>query len=112
MNKISIITLILLGSSSISFSDEKENSALPLSEWSEEGQKSYIRTSFIMAGVIASQTDKNLERCIADWYAKTDELARQREEQVLDLLKQNPEHMPAAIILAIIEKKCGGYPSR
>lgn len=109
---ISLLILLAQALSNSAHAEEQQVSPRPLQEWSVEGQKSYVRTSMLMASVIASQTDKNLEKCLADWYAKTEEIARKREEQILGILRQNPEHMPAAIILAIIEKKCGAFPAR
>lgn len=63
----------------------------------------------MMASAIASQTDKSIQKCLDDWYVSNSD---ERNEQILKVIAENAEFPPTAVLVAIIEKKCGSYPKR
>ena len=74
--------------------------------YSTESQNSYIASSAMMAGLIASQNSASQASCIDDWGAK------QRDAgyaAVLDAMRRFPEHHPSAVIIAVLDKACGAF---
>lgn len=71
-----------------------------------ESQRSYIASSAMMAGLIASQNSASQAACIDDWGAK------QREKgyaAVMKAMKRFPDHHPSAVIVAVLDKACGPF---
>lgn len=74
-----------------------------------ESQKSYIASSAMMAGLIASQNSAAQAACIDDWGVK------QRDAgyaAVMEAMQRFPEHHPSAVIVAVLDKACGSFKYR
>lgn len=72
--------------------------------YSLESQKSYITSSVIMAGLIASQNTATQGQCINNW------AAQHRDEgyaPVVDAMRKYPDDHPTGLILAVLQKACG-----
>lgn len=78
-------------------------------QFNQAAQASYFQTSVTMAGVIATQTRKDLARCIDDWYFGSSETTQKRNASMLALMKKYPKHHPSGIIAAAINKACGSF---
>ena len=76
-------------------------------DWSRQNQSFYFQASVTMAGFVASQNDKAQSRCIDDWYFESDGIREQRNGEILNVMGRYPDHHPSAIILAIVQKRCG-----
>ena len=76
-------------------------------QFTKAEQASYFQTSVTMAGVIATQTRKDLARCIDDWYFGSSETTKKRNASMMELMKKYPKHHPSGIIAAAINKACG-----
>lgn len=79
--------------------------------WPKESQDSYMRTSLAMLGIIASQITNNVAECVDDWYFKDRSTQRQRHETILSVMRRHPDYHPQAVILAVIQKRCGKLKS-
>ncbi|MEP2943003.1 MAG: hypothetical protein ABJO72_04310, partial [Hyphomicrobiales bacterium] len=76
----------------------------------ERGQKDYfLQVSVVTAITIATQVRKALGSCISDWYSSDAAIIKQRHDEVLGVMKRLPEHHPSAIVLAVLQKKCGKF---
>ena len=75
-----------------------------LLNWTPQNQRFYIQTSITMAGVIASQSDKEKARCIDGWHQRQSE---QQYASVVDAFRQYPAYHPQGVILAFVQKACG-----
>jgi len=74
--------------------------------YSAESQKSYIASSAMMAGLIASQNNAAQAACIDDWGTK------QRDAgyaDVVDAMRRFPTHHPSAVIVAVLDKASGSF---
>ena len=75
-------------------------------EYPAESQTSYITSSAMMAGLIATQNTHSQAECVDRW------VARHRKDEyrpVLDAMKKFPDHHPTAVILAVLGKACGSF---
>ena len=72
--------------------------------WSDQGRRSYIATSVMMAGVIAGQNKPEQAKCIGQWMSKSEAAGF---PSVKDAMQRFPEHHPTGIIVAVLEKACG-----
>ena len=97
---ISTIYVALLISSSTSFAEDK---GAYFQNLDETAQRALVSNSVGMTLTIASETDKNLMRCIVDWYG-TGEKKRSQQDVVLDLIRQHQDFWPESVILAHIQK--------
>jgi hypothetical protein len=75
-------------------------------EWEGESQKSYIGTSVTMAGVIAAQNMPSQAKCIDNWAAQQHAAGY---GSVIEAMKRFPDHHPATVILAVMDKACGSF---
>ena len=78
-------------------------------QFNKAEQASYFQISVTMAGVIATQTRKDLARCIDDWYFENSETIEKRNAFMVSLMKKYPTHHPSGIIAAAIKKACGPF---
>jgi hypothetical protein len=83
--------------------DDKFKSAEFLT-WSDQGRKSYIATSVMMAGVIAGQNKPIQAKCIGQWMSDNEAAGF---PSVKDAMERFPEHHPTGVIVAVLEKACG-----
>ena len=81
-------------------------------QFNKAEQASYFQISVTMAGVIATQTRKNLARCIDIWYFESSETIEKRNTFMVSLMKKYLTHHPSGIIAAAIERACGSFPKR
>lgn len=99
--------MLLFLSSSLRAEDKGEY----FQKWDKEAQIGFLSTSVVMAITIASQSDRELMRCIDEWYGK-DETKKTRQNEVLKTIAENQKHLPNVVLLAIIQKACGKFPAR
>lgn len=78
-------------------------------EFSYEAQDSFLFASVLMSGVIAAQGRPEMAKCIDDWYSKTSALRKQRNLEMLQIMRKLPDNFPSAVILAVIERQCGKF---
>jgi len=71
-----------------------------------ESQKSYIASSAMMAGLIASQNNASQAACIDEWGAKQREVGY---AAVMEAMRRFPEHHPSAVLVAVLDKACGSF---
>lgn len=81
-------------------------------QFTKAAQASYFQTSVTMAGVIATQTRKDLARCIDEWYFGDAQTIQKRNTSMRALMKKYPKHHPSGIIAAAIERACGSFSNR
>ncbi len=77
--------------------------------WQRSAIQSYFDANIGMAALIAGQSNKAQGKCIDDWFFSDIESAT---NEVIAVMKRFPDHHPRAIILAVIEKKCGQISPR
>ena len=77
--------------------------------WGRDNRSWYLEVSVTMAASIASQNAKGQSSCIYDWYFQNGEVRSQRENQIYDAMRSNPEYHPHAVILAVLQKACGSF---
>ena len=77
--------------------------------WSQSGQDSYISTSVTMAALVAGRSNPDQGACIDAWYAQSEALAGQRNEEIRDTIARNAEYHPSAVILLVMEGACGAF---
>ncbi|NOR61926.1 MAG: hypothetical protein GQ535_05440 [Rhodobacteraceae bacterium] len=75
-------------------------------EWPEESRSFYIRTSIGMAGFIASENSTEHADCLEHWYFDDEQAS---EVYIYGIMEQYPEVHPRAIIVAILQNKCGPF---
>jgi len=74
--------------------------------YSAEARQSYITSSAMMAGLIASQNNPRQGKCIDDWIARQ---SAQGYASVVEVMKRYPDHHPSAVIVAVLDKACGSF---
>ena len=74
-----------------------------------ESQKSYIGTSVMMAGTVASLNNQTQARCVDDWAAQHQGGGYQ---PVIDVMRKYPDDHPSGLILAVLVKACGPFKYR
>lgn len=77
--------------------------------YSTDSQKSYIGSSAMMAGVIATQNQPDQAKCIDAWATTGREASHQA---VVDAMKRFPDHHPTTVIFAVLQKACGSFKYR
>lgn len=75
-------------------------------KWSEGSQDSYIETSVTMAGVIFSQTNRDVADCINGWYFD-EGVQAERNPQIRETISHYKRNHPSGVIFALIIKECG-----
>ncbi|GFO81209.1 MAG: hypothetical protein A49_08360 [Methyloceanibacter sp.] len=91
-----------------SHADGRANARTFLS-WDTEAQNAFIQTSIGMAGVVATQTRKEMATCIDRWYFVSEEAKAERNEQIRTTIKKHSDFHPTGTIVAILEKACGPF---
>lgn len=81
-------------------------------KWKRESQDSLIQISITMTGIVATQGRKDISRCIDDWYTNDKAIQQQRHGYILDIIKENPSYHPQAVILAVLQKRCGSFEKK
>lgn len=71
-----------------------------------QSQKSYITSSAMMAGLIASQNNRAQAVCIDDWVAQQ---SGQGYGPVVEAMRKLPDYHPSAVIVAVLDKACGSF---
>lgn len=74
--------------------------------YSQDSQKSYIASSAMMAGLIASQNSPAQAACIDGWGVKQREVGY---AAVIEAMRKFPAHHPSAVIVAVLDKSCGSF---
>lgn len=74
-----------------------------------DSQKSYIGSSAMMAGVIATQNQPDQAKCIDGWATASGEASHQA---VVEAMKRFPDHHPTTVIFAVLQKACGSFKYR
>lgn len=75
-------------------------------EYPAEGQKSYITSSILAAGLIAAQNNKTQARCIDNWGAKYRDDGYQ---PIINAMRRYPDDHPTSLILAVLQRDCGSF---
>lgn len=73
--------------------------------WPEARQTWWVLSSVTMAGHVARLRDEAKGDCIWDWYLADPEA---RFAAIQNTMRQYPDHLPTGIIIAWLEKHCGG----
>lgn len=71
--------------------------------WDQKNQNSYIQVSVTMAGVIASQVDRTMARCIDDWHGRQE---ANGYRQIRESIGKSPTYHPQGVILLALRKAC------
>lgn len=74
-----------------------------------ESQKSYIGTSVMMAGTVASLNNLSQAKCVDDWAAQHQGGGY---EPVINAMRKYPDDHPSGLILAVLVKACGPFKYR
>ncbi len=74
--------------------------------YSAESQKSYITSSAMMAGLIATQNAPKQASCVDAWVAR---LYSGGYQPVIEVMKKYPDDHPTGLILGILQKACGPF---
>lgn len=74
-----------------------------------ESQTSYIGTSVMMAGAVASLNSAAQAKCVDEWAAKFQGSGYQ---PVIDAMRKYPDDHPSGLILAVLVKACGPFKYR
>lgn len=77
--------------------------------WERKSQEAFLQNSISMAGVIASQTDRQIAKCIDEWYFANVELVKSRNTEILEVMPEYKEFDPQAFLLAYLESACGKF---
>ncbi|PHQ70782.1 MAG: hypothetical protein COB93_04635 [Sneathiella sp.] len=78
-------------------------------EFEYSSQDYFIKVTINAATVIATQIRRDLALCIADWYTDDPKTVKQRNGEILKIMKGVPESYPSAVLIAILQKKCGKF---
>jgi hypothetical protein len=74
-----------------------------------DSQKSYIGTSVMMAGTVASLNNPAQAKCVDDWAA---EHQGSGYDPVISAMRKFPDDHPSGLILAVLVKACGPFKYR
>ena len=77
--------------------------------WEIINQRSYIQTSVMMAGVVATQVKPEISQCIDTWFFLSDETLAREASAMAAVIEQYPAHHPSGVILALVQQKCGKF---
>lgn len=78
-------------------------------EYPAESQKSFITSSAMMAGVIATQNAPDQAKCIGEWATTKFEVGH---KAVVEAMRRFPDHHPTTVIFAVLQKACGTFAYR
>ena len=78
-------------------------------KWERKAQASFFQASIGMAGVIASQINPKIAKCIDQWYFVPGPLQMQREEKMLMDMSAYGDYHPSAVILGFVQQACGDF---
>lgn len=78
-------------------------------KWETKTRDFYVRTTVGTASLIARQNDKRHAKCLEDWYFGNE---RKSADEIYNAMKHNNEVHPRAIVLAMLQKKCGTFTYR
>ena len=79
------------------------------SNWERVSQDSYIQSSIMMAGVIASQIKPEISSCIDSWYFESESVKSTRNNEIRALVSQYSTYHPSGVILAAVQQECGAF---
>lgn len=74
--------------------------------WEPESQAFYFRTSVTMAGVIASQNNREQARCVDRWH---EEQNARGFEALLSAMRTHSTYHPQAVVLWLLQHECGSF---
>ena len=74
--------------------------------WPVDSQDSYIQTSVTMAGVVITQVNPAVSRCIDDWYVGGGRRS-ERDAAIREIIRTHPNYHPSGTILAVLMDACG-----
>ncbi|MEM8575701.1 MAG: hypothetical protein AAGF48_13840 [Pseudomonadota bacterium] len=79
--------------------------------WQPAAQETLFQDSISMIAIVAGQTGAHghIARCIGDWYAEGAAGKTARHAQIRDALRRFPNNHSQAIILAVVQKRCGKF---
>lgn len=104
-NVLALASLSTIVCSSVAVADDGFKSSKFLT-YPAESQKSYIGSSAMMAGVIATQNKPDQAKCIDDWATENRDASYQA---VFDAMERFPDHHPTTVIFAVLQKACGSF---
>lgn len=102
---LAIASLSTIVCSQAGFADEAFKSAKFLT-YPTDSQKSYITSSAMMAGVIATQNQPGQAKCIDDWATAKFEASY---DAVVGAMNKFPDYHPTTVIFAVLQKACGSF---
>lgn len=76
-------------------------------KWEPGQQEAFFQATISMTGVIASQSNPEIARCLDQWYFVDDQTRQKRNQEILKLMPQFETFIPTAVILAVINDVCG-----
>lgn len=87
------------------FSTARDLTNADFLKWPEARQTWWVLSSVTMAGHVVRLRDEVKGECIWDWYLSDPDA---RFAAIQDTMRQYPDHLPTGIIIAWLEKHCGG----
>ena len=78
-------------------------------KWERKSQEAFLQNSISMAGVIASQINPEISKCLDKLYFKSETIAKERNQEILNLMPKYAEFRPQAFIMAYVEDMCGRF---
>lgn len=104
---LAIASVFFLFSSIAKGENDTQNSSIL--NWDYQSQKSFLITSISMAVAIASQARPDIAECIGKWYTNKQDVREMRYRELLSTIEEYPAHNPTAVVLWVIQNKCGTY---
>ncbi|MEM9099047.1 MAG: hypothetical protein AAGC79_11040 [Pseudomonadota bacterium] len=79
--------------------------------WQPKSQETLFQDSISMIAIVAGQTGDHghIAKCIGDWYAEGAAGTTERNTQIRDAMWRFPDSHPQAVILAVVQKRCGSF---
>ena len=72
-----------------------------------DDQKShYIFAMTDTLGFVAAYKNKEIGRCVWEWYSKS---VAKANGEIITYIEEYPEKSPSMIVIALTEKECGNY---
>lgn len=80
-------------------------------DWKAASQENLFQDSISMIAIVAGQTGDHghIAQCIGDWYAEGAAGTAERNAQIRDAMRRFPDSHPQAVILAVVQKRCGSF---
>lgn len=88
---------------------EPSNQMTEFLAFDREGRNGFISTSVMMLGVIASQTQPQIARCVDSWYGANNQVRESRNAEIIEVMERFPDYLPSAVVLAVVERECGNF---